>query len=74
MAIFIPRRLILSYLIKLKFLLPGESFMHKFSNNALWNNPDLLIGNMYDLYLFYCLKHVIEQNHNEELIFPKKFN
>tara|TARA_B100000586_G_scaffold125129_1_gene90396 strand:- start:157 stop:303 length:147 start_codon:yes stop_codon:yes gene_type:complete len=48
--------------------------MHKFSNNALWNNPDLLIGNMYDLYLFYCLKHVIEQNHNEELIFPKKFN
>ena len=48
--------------------------MHKFSNNALWNNPNLLIGNMFDLYLFYCLKHVIEQNLNEELILPKKFN
>ena len=48
--------------------------MHKFSNDALWNNTNLLIGNMFDLYLFYCLKHVIEENHNEELILPKKFN
>ena len=48
--------------------------MHKFSDFALWNNLNLLIGNMFDLYLIYCLKHVIEQNHNEELILPKKFN
>ena len=46
--------------------------MHKFSKNALSKNPNLLIGNMFYLYLFYCLKHVIEQNHNEELILPKK--